>query len=55
MLVILKAKKQLGKGSGGNGGTTNVLIATREEVIEKFLNKNKKQIEADYTEEDTDE
>jgi len=45
-------KKQLGAG----GGNTNILIATREEVIERFLDKNKKYIDTDSTtEEPTDE
>ena len=34
----------------GRGGNTNVLIATREEVIERFLEKNKKYINAEATE-----
>lgn len=51
----IEGKKQLGSGSGG-GTTNNVLIATREEVIERFLEKNQKVLEAETTEsEPTDE
>jgi len=48
----IAAKKQLGDGGSGHGGRgdTNILIATREEVIEKFLNNNKEYIEAKATE-----
>jgi len=46
----MKNRKALSGAHGG--GTTNVLVATREEVIEKFLNKNKKAIEADFTEQE---
>jgi hypothetical protein len=59
----IEGKKMLGSG-GGNTGNTNILVATREEVIERFLNKNKNYLEAEFTEskdpkespkEDTDE
>ena len=47
----IAAKKQIGESSGHGGrGDTNILIATREEVIEKFLNNNKEYIEAKATE-----
>ena len=39
-------KKQLSPAKGGN---TNILVATREEIIERFLDNNKKAIEADVT------
>ena len=45
----IEAKKQLGSGSNKTGNT-NILIATREEVIERFLDKNKKYIEAGIVE-----
>ena len=45
----IEGKKQLGVGRR-SGGNTNVLIATREEVIERFLNNNKKLIEAEIVE-----
>jgi|TARA_R110002126_G_scaffold13626_2_gene58740 phenylalanyl-tRNA synthetase alpha subunit len=38
----IEAKKQLSAGNNSNGGTTNVLIATREEIMDSFLEKNKK-------------
>lgn len=49
----IKAKKEL-PAAGGNGkvGDTNILIATREEIIEQFLDKNQKVIEADVEEEE---
>jgi len=47
----IASKKQLGNG-GGHGGNTNVLIATREEVIERFLNNKKEFLEADFTTEE---
>lgn len=37
----IAAKKELSI-TQGSGGTTNVLIATREEIMESFLEKNKK-------------
>jgi len=36
-----------------NAGDTNILIATREEIIERFLDKNKKIIEGELIEHDT--
>ena len=48
-MEIESKQKQLG--DGGSGKTTNnVLIATREEVIERFLEKNEKYIAAEATE-----
>jgi ABC-type histidine transport system ATPase subunit len=37
-MLDVEAKKELGPGQGPNGNT-NILIATREEVIERFLDK----------------
>jgi len=37
------------------GGDTNILIAPREEIIKKFLEDNKKVINAEFEEENNDE
>lgn len=49
----IAAKKQLSD-SNPNGGNTNVLIATREEIIERFLKDNKKVINAEFSEEEVE-
>lgn len=48
--IDIEAKKELGNGET-KGGNTNVLIATREEIMKQFLNNNKKILDAEYTEE----
>lgn len=47
--IDIEAKKQIA--SGGSSVNNNVLIATREEVIQKFLEDNKKAIDVEYKEE----
>ncbi len=56
----IASKKQIsdGKvalGSGGQGGETNILIATREEVIERFLSENQNAIEVSVEEDEEEE
>jgi hypothetical protein len=47
----IASRKQLSD-SITHSGNTNVLIATREEIIERFLKDNKKVLNAEFTEED---
>jgi hypothetical protein len=46
-LLDVETKKELGKSRGGN---TNILVATREEIISKFLTAAKEQAEKEIIE-----
>ena len=50
----ISSKKQLSAGNQG-GTTNNVLIATREEVIERFLEQNQEVIEAEIIQSEIDD
>ena len=53
-MEIDSKQKQLSDGGGGGTTTNNVLIATREEIVAQFLDKNKDVIEGEIIESEED-